>query len=310
MLEIRSPRSEAPTTDHRPPTTDHRPPTTDHRPPTTDHRPPTSDLRPPTTDLRPPTSIEAIKSIIAWAISPLVIALIFQSLAWCLWRMKRRKPAVILLAAGFTVLLIGSLPVLSFGANRNREFVYRPLDPAKDLDSARPVLAFVLGTGFNPDPWLPPNSRVSGTFLARLLEGVRICHARPDARLLVSVANKDADPMDKRLFLAAMTEILSLDPARVELVTEAESTDDEARLVTPHLKDGRQLVLVTSASHMPRAMKIFSNGSMQPAAAPTDFHYPRDGSAEDKPWERWIPSSNGIGSTHQWLYETLASFAR
>lgn len=236
-----------------------------------------------------------------------MIGLIIQALAWCFWRTKRRKLAVILLAVGFGVLVIGSLPVLSFAANRNREFVYRPLQPETDLDPAQPVLVFVLGTGFNPDSWLPPNSRVSGTFLARLLEADRIYHSRPNVRLLVSVANEDAAPADKQAFLTAMIKLLWLDPERVDLVSEAESTDDEARLLARHLRKDEQLVLVTSASHMPRAMTIFKDAGRKPAAAPTDFQYPRAGSLEDKAWERWVPSSEGIGGSHQMIYEALAS---
>lgn len=251
--------------------------------------------------------MENLKSVAAWAISPLIIGLTLQALGWCLWPTRRRKPAVILLAAGFGVLVIGSLPVLSFGANRAREFTHRPLDPAADLDPGQPVLVFVLGTGFNPDPWLPPNSRVSGTFLSRLLEGYRIYHSRTDARLVVSVANEDADPKDKQAFLTAMTDLLSLDPQRVDLVTEAESTDDEARLLASRLRTGEQLVLATSASHMPRAMTIFKDAGMNPKAAPADFHYPRAGSPEDKAWKQWIPAADGIGGNHQMLREAIAS---
>jgi uncharacterized SAM-binding protein YcdF (DUF218 family) len=251
--------------------------------------------------------VEAFKSIAAWVISPLILGLIVQSLAWCFWRTRGRKLAVILMGVGFGVLVIGSLPVLSFSINRHREYVYRPLDPATGLDPGQPVLVFVLGTGFNPDSWLPPNSRVSGTFLARLLEADRIYHSRPNVRMVVSVANKDAAPADKQAFLTAMIKLLSLDPEHVDLITEAESTDDEARLLAGHLREGEQLVLVTSASHMPRAITIFKDAGRNPAAAPTDFQYPRAGSLEDKVWKRWVPSSEGIGGSHQMIYESLAS---
>ncbi|MFV2093059.1 MAG: hypothetical protein ACC634_08240, partial [Hyphomicrobiales bacterium] len=84
----------------------------------------------------------------------------------------------------------------------------------------------VLGTGFHQDPWLPANSRVSGGFHARFLEGVRIYRSRPDVRLLVSVANDEADAAEKRVFLDAMVGLLPLDPKRVGLITEAGSTAD------------------------------------------------------------------------------------
>ena len=230
-----------------------------------------------------------------------------QSVAWLCWLKQRRGWFTFLTAIAFLILIVGSLPVFSFDSNRNREFKHRPLDPSVDLDGGRPVLIYVLGTGFNPDPELPPNSRVSGTFLSRLLEGYRIYRSRSDTRLLVSIANEDANPKDKQAFLTEITELLSLDPKRVELVTDAESTEDEARLLKGHLRENEQLVLAASGSHMPRAMATFRAATYRPHAAPTDFHYPRPGSPEDKVWKPWIPSADGINDSHQWLREALAS---
>lgn len=251
--------------------------------------------------------METIESIVSWAISPLIIGLMIQSVAWLCWVKQRRGWFTFLTAIAFLILIVGSLPVFSFDSNRNREFKHRPLDPSVDLDGGGPVLIYVLGTGFNPDPELPPNSRVSGTFLSRFLEGYRIYQSRPNTRLLVSIANKDANPKDKQAFLTEITELLSLDPKRVDLITEAQSTEDEARLLKSHLLENEQLVLASSASHMPRAIATFKALKYQPKAAPTDFHYPRAGSAEDKVWIPWIPSADGINSSHQWIREVLAS---
>lgn len=93
--------------------------------------------------------METFKSIAAWVISPLILGLIIQALGWCFWPTKRLKLTVILLGAGFGVLAIGSLPVLSFSLNRHREFVYRPMDSATGLDPGQLVHVLVLRTGFN-----------------------------------------------------------------------------------------------------------------------------------------------------------------
>jgi uncharacterized SAM-binding protein YcdF (DUF218 family) len=124
---------------------------------------------------------------------------------------------------------------------------------------------------------------------------------------VVSVANDEVAQEDKREFLNAMIELVAIDPARVELITEAESTEDEAELVKELRRDGEQVVIATSAGHMPRAMETFSNVGLSPIAAPCDFWYPRAGSPGEKKWKRWIPSAGGISGTHQMLYEGLAS---
>ena len=89
-------------------------------------------------------------------------------------------------------------------------------------------------------------------------------------------------------------------------MTEAESTADEADEVARQHKD-EQIVVVSSAAHMVRAMEIFSDKGLEPIPAPSEFWFPRAGSPEDRIWPRWIPSTAGINSNHQWLYETVAS---
>ncbi len=247
---------------------------------------------------------EFLKSFVAWALSPLILALGLQLLAWFL--RPRRKTALALAVVGWTLLLVGSLPILSFASNRSREQVYPPLD-VSSLAADAPVAVVVLGTGFNPDPELPANSRVSGTFLARFLEGVRVHRELPQSRLVVSVANFRASREDKQTFLAELLALLRVDADRVGLIDGARSTEDEARLAVQALRPDERVVIATSAGHMPRAMITFANAGIAAIAAPCDFHYPRPGSSEDRWWRRWIPSSGGAGSTQQMLYEGTAT---
>jgi len=253
--------------------------------------------------------MEIVKYLVSWFLSPLLAALFLQLIGWSLFLLlpKKRPISLTIIAFGCALLFVGSLPVLSYERNRAREFVYEPLDPGT-LPSDRPLLISVLGTGFNPDEWLPANSRVSGSAHARFLEGVRIYRSRPDdARLVVSVANHRATFDEKRAFLDAMIELVAIDPADVLLLTTARSTDDEAKLVAEKREEGEVVVIATSAGHMPRAMEIFDSEGLEPVAAPCEFWYPREGSASDQAWKRWVPSAGGIGATSQLLYESVAS---
>jgi len=248
--------------------------------------------------------MEAFKLFAAAILSPLLIALIIQAIGWILW-WRNSRYGVRLIALGTMLLTFGSLSGFTYEKRREQEFVYHPLDIANDLPQEQPVLVIVLGTGFNPDPQLPANSQVSGAFLSRLLEGVRIFRSRCDANMLVSIAGK-ADSTEKQQFLDRMIELLQLDPARVTLVSTAKSTSDEAE-ETARQHHNEQVIVVTSAGHMPRAIQIFRDANLAPLAAPTDYGFPRAGSPGDKIWPRWIPSAEGIGSNHQWLYEQAAS---
>ncbi len=248
--------------------------------------------------------MEDLKLLIAGLLSPLWIALLLQVIGVVILR-RRQTAGVRLLVAGFVVLVVGSLSGLTFEIRRSAEFQYSPMDVSLQTTvNEEKTLICVLGTGFNPDSALPANSRVSGGFLSRLLEGVRLYRALPKSHLVISVAG-DASVEDKRTFLTEMQKLLQLDPNRVQLVTESKSTLDEAMEVKAITK-GEHVIVVTSAGHMPRAMTTFTGEGLTPSAAPADYGFVRKGSSRDKIWPRWIPSLEGIGANHQWLYERAA----
>jgi uncharacterized SAM-binding protein YcdF (DUF218 family) len=247
--------------------------------------------------------METFKTLVAISLSPLLIALMLQLVGWIFWLKRRRsRKGLWLIASGTGVLLLGSLSGFTFESQRAAQFLYPPLD-VKSLPPG-PLQIVVLGTGFNPDSELPANSRVGGTFLSRLIEGVRVLRARPDAELVVSIAGETA-AANKQQFWQELQPILGLGDVRSRLITTAESTLDEAKLVD-EINTGQPLVLATSAGHMPRAVRIFSDEGLEVLPAPTDYGFVRQGSAKDRVWERWVPSAGGLGSNHAWLYEAVA----
>jgi uncharacterized SAM-binding protein YcdF (DUF218 family) len=248
--------------------------------------------------------MESLKHIVAVLLSPLLISLVLQLAGWAGWLRRRRcRAGIRLIGAGTIVLLLGSLSGFTFESRRAAEFLYPPLDP--ESLPAGPLQIVVLGTGFNPDPELPANSRVGGVFLARLLEGLRILRTRPDSQLIVSIAGETPTEA-KEQFWAEMKPLLGIEAADTLLLTTAESTLDEAQLVKP-LNNGGPLVLATSAGHLPRAVQIFRDEGLDVLPAPTDYGFVRAGSSKDRRWTRWIPSTDGLGSNHAFLYEAVAS---
>lgn len=254
--------------------------------------------------------MEYLKSIIAWLLSPFIFGIGLQLLGFFFLSLGRPRATKIFLISGTAILLIGGLPILTYGANRQRSLIHEPFQLKNPPDPACPSLIVVLGGGFDPDPWLSPTSRLDSTVTARMIEGVRVFRLLPKSRLLVSFAGNAGTPEEMRSTLRALTVILDLDPARIDALTGAESTADEAEMTAAIRKQGEQVILATSASHMPRAMLTFAGHGLVPVAAPTDFRYPRKESAADKPWKQWIPSTAGHGECQQWLYESVATFAQ
>lgn len=247
--------------------------------------------------------MEVLKTLAADCLSPMSICLIVQTLGWlAIWGGYNRR-GLTLFGVGTAILILGGLSGLTHEARRNLEYTFEPVS-VENLDPQEANLIVVLGTGFNGDPALPANSQVSGAFLSRIVEGTRLFRALPNARMLISVAGK-SDDQRKLRFLQGMTEVLRLDSERVSILTTAESTADEASETSKHFRDGH-LLLVTSASHMKRAMRIFEDAGLNPTSAPTAYEFARVGTPEAADWRRWVPTADGVNSNHRWIYENAA----
>jgi uncharacterized SAM-binding protein YcdF (DUF218 family) len=247
---------------------------------------------------------DAFKYLVATSLSPLLISLFLQAFAIILWWREKQTAALRTFACGWIILILGSLSGWTYDSARRAEFIYPPFQLERLETKPSSPWVVVLGSGFNSDPELPYTSQVGGTFLARLLEGVRVQQLFPESRLIVSIAGRASDS-DKRRFFEQMAKLLQLDPQRVDLILDAKSTDDET-LAVKSRNPSEPIIVVTSAGHMPRAMIAFASTDLAPIAAPTDYSFVRAGSPNEKTWPRWIPSADGIGANHGWLYEKVA----
>lgn len=248
--------------------------------------------------------MELVKTIVAFCLSPLIISLLLQFVGWIQLRRKRTSSGHLFLAAGTIVLLVGAIGGLSQRARQELEHTYPPLN-VTELPPAESTVVVVLGTGFNPDSQLPANSKVSPSFLSRLIEATRVVRELPEAQLVVSVAGS-ADEEAKSGFLDEISPILQLDRSKITLLASAESTGDEARFVREEY-EGSRIVLATSAAHMSRAVRTFESEGLNVIPAPAAFYSPRPGTQTDSSWQVWLPSADGLSGNHGYLYEAVAT---
>jgi uncharacterized SAM-binding protein YcdF (DUF218 family) len=105
---------------------------------------------------------------------------------------------------------------------------------------------------------------------ARLVEGVRMSKVLNCCKLVLSGGPGPDGVSSAAQTMAQLAQDLGV--GRQDMILEAQSrdTDDEARLVAPIV--GQQpFILVTEASHMPRAMALFRKHGTHPIADPVDF---------------------------------------
>ena len=213
--------------------------------------------------------------------------------AMLLWFSARRKLAMGLVnfaAAGFILL---SYPIVWDGLVDRLENRYAPLNTSQaDLAGIRWIV--VLGGGGTMNEALPATSQMSPLSQARLIEGIRILNAVPEAKLLLS-GHSDAIIMQNAAY------ILGVDPKKT--VTEPKGRDTEQQAVeVKTLVGSDRFVLVTSALHMPRAMALFEKQGLVPLASSADF---LNKGASAYPLNVILPSSDGAPKAsalaHEWL---------
>src|SRR5215212_810242 len=229
---------------------------------------------------------------------PFCLALILLGLA-LLWLTRRQRAGKWLATAGALLLLLLGYGFVSSRALAGLERRYAP---AADVSAAagRVRWVVVLGGGSSADEGLPAVLRLSEGSLARLVEGVRLHRQLPGSRLLLSggaVFGSDADSETMR----ALAVELGVDPAALDLDPDSPDTETQAEVVRARV-GGEEFYLVTSASHMTRALALFRKVGTNPSPAPTHFLTQRGRGLAPSDF---FPSAGGLRCAEAAAYEYL-----
>ncbi len=166
---------------------------------------------------------------------------------------------------------------------------------------AEPVThVWVLGGGYANDPSIPLQSKVYPESMYRILEGLRIYRLNPGSKLIFSgyggtkiksVAEIGAD----------VAVSLGVPESDIITITSPKDTREEAAEAKSLLNES-PFILVTSASHMKRAMTIFSHQGLKPTPAPCG-HYVKHQTQQSL--SHYLPSSYSAHVMRRYTYETI-----
>ncbi|NJD20844.1 MAG: envelope biogenesis factor ElyC [Gemmatimonadetes bacterium] len=236
-----------------------------------------------------------LKKIAGALLMPLPALLILGIAGWILWargRWKRTGQGMV--AASLLLLSLVALTPVA-------DALIRPLEraaPAFPGDSVGFVV--VLASGHTSDPALPPRARLSSAALVRLVEGVSIATSQPWSRLVLSGWG-GADPKPNAEVYRETAAALGFPEARMVLEPRPRDTRQEAELLAPLLR-GHPFALVTSASHMPRALALFRAQGLDPVPAPTG-HLSKEQRAFDM--LELVPDENALALARLAWHEIL-----
>lgn len=209
-----------------------------------------------------------------WLIAGLIVALVAR------WRGSHR------LATGSTVAVL--LAFVTLTAVPVGDWAIDPLErvyPVNPPLAGPPDGIIILGGAVETDKWRATGQVHLNDQAERVTEGAVLALRFPDARVVLAGGGATLGPIggdvpSEATVMAALLTELGVNPTRLLLEEQSRNTAGNAEfsLALAKPQPGERWLLVTSASHMPRAMAAFARaGWVGLTAWPVDFSTPPGG---------------------------------
>jgi uncharacterized SAM-binding protein YcdF (DUF218 family) len=207
-----------------------------------------------------------LKKFVSLFLMPLPIGVGLLILAlFFLYRHKVAKAKITLVLSILWIFLISYSPLVDTLLN-TLESQNKTLQTApKDVQ-----YIYVLGGGHHSDSSRPITSQIIEVSLVRLNEGIRLYRQlEGKAKIIFSGYTGLFDPNEHAKMQEKLALSLGVKKEDIHLYLGTRDTQEEAQAGKALLKD-KKFILVTSASHMSRALKFFNAEGLYPIPAPTN----------------------------------------
>jgi len=238
----------------------------------------------------------SLKKLVGGLLMPLPALLLLMAIALLLlWFSRWQKSGKALLTGSWLLLLLLSLQPVA-------DRLLRPLEAHYPTYQGQDTISYivVLGGGYTYNPDWAPSSNLLNNSLPRVTEGVRQYLQHPGSKM-VFTGGKGADTLSSAETAARVATSLGVPRQDILLVDTPRDTEQEAAAVALMIQQ-QPFLLVTSANHMPRAMRFFQAAGLHPIAAPANQL------AITSPlniWDRVMPSAMFFSHSERAWYETL-----
>jgi uncharacterized SAM-binding protein YcdF (DUF218 family) len=241
-----------------------------------------------------------LKKLLSRLLFPLGLVLSLGAAGMLVWLInpRRRLGPALVISAGL-LLWAFSAPWVAGGLLAPLERMAGPYAQPQELEKLG-VSQIVVLSGSQRSPSLTPADRCGNSTALRVLEGVRLWKQMPGATLVLAGGSFfEREPAAKAM--SALAAELGVSQTAMRLETGSWDTGDQAQVLAAKLGKA-PFALVTSASHMPRAILIFRAQGLHPLPAPCDFH-----TAGKPPFSLMdlLPQAHGLALSERAAYEYL-----
>lgn len=242
-----------------------------------------------------------LKKFVGGLLLPLPFLLIIIGFSLLLlWFNRWLKTAKLLLSISWLFLVLFSLQPVADKLLMQFEQHYQTYNDDNPVE-----YIIVLGGKYTYNPEWAPSSNLGANSLARVTEGIRQHLKQPNTKLVFTGGNAKGNPVSSAQTAAEVAISLGVNRQSIITVENVYNTEQEAKAIKK-LVNEKPFLLVTSASHMQRALRFFKQQGMSPIAVPANqlaVHTALN------PWEKAIPNSLYLSHSqiafHE-LYGTLS----
>lgn len=203
-----------------------------------------------------------LKKLISAFLLPIPIGLFFLIISLIYLFSNSYKKAKFFLFLTFLWFALLSNQTISNAILEPLENEYKAL-----LNTPKVNYILVLGNGHKSDENLAITSQLNGIAINRLVEGIRHYKNLDGAKLILS-GYGGFDKNSHALMLKKLAISLGVDSNDIITLETPKDTQEEA-VESRKILGTNSFILVTSASHIKRAMILFENEGLKPIASPT-----------------------------------------
>jgi len=232
-----------------------------------------------------------------------LVLLLSGLLVMFIWR--KTKISAILFSCAFGVIFLFSSPLMSRPLMRGLEKQYLP---SANYEKASAVVLLGGATVGKIPPRIYAETNDNAN---RIFHSVRVFRQSGSPKLIltggiIEFASNDSVSEAQSMF-SLLNELFGIDSCDVLLEHESRNTKENAIFTKRKMEEagmGNDIILVTSAYHMPRSAAIFRKAGFSVTPAPTGYY--EEERLGFKPY-RWLPSAKSLYKSTVALHEYYGS---